>query len=65
MNKVLILCAVILAGGIAAVIYTRSKPQHFGEPFKGLPTVSVSDLLSKPTDYVDKDVRVEANITRQ
>jgi hypothetical protein len=65
MNKVLVLCLVVLIGGVAAVIYTRSRIQHFGEPFKGYPAVTVTELLAKPTDYVDKDIRVEAKVTRQ
>jgi len=65
MRKILILCASILVIGAAALVWHLTRPEHFGEPFRGAPRARIQDLLEKPAEHADRDVAVEGTITRQ
>jgi hypothetical protein len=65
MRKILILCAAVLVVGAAALVWYLTRPEHYGHPFQGAPAVSVKDLMDRPDDYLDRNVTVEGDITRQ
>lgn len=65
MRNILIACGVLLGIGAAYFFWSRSKPQHFGEPFANAPTVSVSELLDHPADHVKHTVAIEGTVQKQ
>ena len=65
MRKILILCAVILVVGAAALVWHFTRPEHYGKPFQGAPKANIKDLVEKPEQHLDADFRVEGTIIRQ
>jgi len=65
MRKILILCAVVLVAGAAALAWYLMRPERYGHPFEGLPQTPIADLLARPEDHAGRDVAVEGAITRQ
>lgn len=65
MKKILALCAAVLIVGFAAFLWTRSRPEHHGQPFQGLPPLSVAELLESGGKHLDRDVRVEGLVVEQ
>ena len=62
MNKILVLCASVLAIGAAYLGWHYSQPEHYGNSFTGAPLVSIAQLTEKGTG---RDVRIEGKIVRQ
>ncbi len=65
MRNILILCAVILVAGAAALVWRLTRPEHFGPPFQHAQIVSIQDLLEKPAEHLGHTVTVEGVINRQ
>ena len=65
MTRIFILCGLIIAAGFAAIIWARSGPEVYGQPFKGFQATNITEVVSKPELFLDKDIRLEGSITRQ
>ena len=65
MKTIFILCGLIVAGLAAWFILSRTRADHYGKPFRGLPTAEVAQLADKPGAYLKKEVRVEGVVGRQ
>ncbi len=65
MKTIFVLCALVLAGALAWILLSRPHSDHFGHPFRGLPSAAIRDLAEKPADYLKKDVRIEGTLSRQ
>ena len=66
MKTIFILCGLILAGAAAWFLLARDKhTDHYGNAFRGLPSVEVGQLTASPADYVRKEVRITGVLTRQ
>lgn len=65
MRNILIVCGILLVVGAAYFFWSRSKPQHFGEPFNNAPTVSVKDMLDHPADHLKHTVALEGTVQKQ
>ncbi len=65
MRNILILCAVILVGGIAVLVWRLTRAEHYGPPFQHAQVVSIKDLLEKPAEHLGHSVTVEGIINRQ
>ncbi|MBM4036067.1 MAG: hypothetical protein FJ291_30405 [Planctomycetes bacterium] len=65
MRSILILCATILVAGAAVLVWSSTRPEHYGPAFAGAPKAAVKDLLEKPEEHLGRDVAVEGTIVRQ
>ena len=66
MKKIIIASSILVALLIGvAVFFLSHRQDHFGVAFVGSPTVSVTDLATKPTEFLKKPVRIEGVVGRQ
>lgn len=65
MKTLLWIGGALLLGGLAFWMLASSRPDHHGQPFRGLPEVPVADLVSNPAGFVHRDVRITGRINRQ
>lgn len=66
MKKIIIasgLAVALVIGG--AVMFSNQREDHFGLTFVGSPTVSVADLVTQPTEFLKKPVRIKGVVARQ
>ncbi len=62
MKKILLSCACIVVVGVAYLIWSFLRPEHFGSDFTTAPLVQIADL----DEHLHfKQVRVEGKIVRQ
>jgi len=66
MKPILTLCAVILFAAIAAIAwkYTGGEDHH-GQAFTGLPSAAITDLATRPADFIGKPVSVRGRLMKQ
>lgn len=66
MKSILILCGVILTAAIALFIWKSSSgDDHFGNPFSGLPSAAITDLATRPAEFLGKPVSITGKLQRQ
>jgi hypothetical protein len=65
MKAILVVGALLLAGGGAWLFLAHRGPDHHGQAFRGLGAVEIASLVEKPTDYLKKDVRIEGTLAKQ
>jgi len=65
MKTILILCGVLLAGGLAWFLLSHRHPDHFGNDFRGFPATELAKLVDQPADYLKKEVRIEGTLSKQ
>ncbi len=66
MKPILTLCAVILIAAIAAFAwkYTGGEDHH-GQAFTGLPSAAITDLATRPADFIGKPVSIRGKLVQQ
>jgi len=64
MKTIFILCALILAIGVALVWRGARSPSRFGT-FTGAPKAEVADIINRPQDFLHKTVAIEGEIREQ
>ena len=64
MKAILILCGVILLVGGGLLWRSFKAPVKFGE-FTGAPKAELTDIISKPQEYLRKTVSVKGTNTKQ
>lgn len=65
MKIILFMCAMILCGAIGFVVWSSVRPEHHGQPFKGLEKVTLAELVDKPAEHASKPVRLEGVVNTQ
>lgn len=64
MRNIFILCALILALGVALVWRGTRSPSKFGT-FTGAPKAEVADVISRPQAFLHKTVAIDGDIREQ
>ena len=66
MKPILILCGAMVAAAIAFFVWqTISGEDHFGKAFTGLPPAAITDLATRPADFLGKPVSIHGKLQRQ
>ena len=66
MKKIILASSISVAVLIGVTVYFfNHREDHFGMGFAGSPTVAVADLVTKPTEFLKKPVRIEGVVARQ
>jgi len=65
MKGILIFCGLILASGVAALVWHFVTPRHYGQPFDNVPAVSLKDVSAEPETHQKNELRLEGTIERQ
>jgi hypothetical protein len=66
MKNNLIISSLLLALGITLVACKGSKrDEHFGQPFTGLPTAAIPEVVTKPESFLGKKISIQGVLKRQ
>lgn len=65
MKTILFLCLFIFLTLCAGAIAWTLRPDHYGEPFAGYPSVPLDAVLADPTPYLEKSIRLQGTVSRQ
>jgi len=65
MKTIFVLCGLILAGAGAWFFLSRSRTDHFGNEFRGYPSIELEKLVDSPKDHLKKELRIDGLLVRQ
>ena len=65
MRIILFMCGMMVMGAIGYFVWSSVRPEHHGQPFKGVTPVPLAELVDKPDSHVSQIVRVQGVVNEQ